>query len=125
MKTDILNRADIEQLISSFYAKAKTDALIGHFFTSAVVIDWDAHLPIMCSFWENALFYSGGYSGDMMAIHRKVNSLSRMEPAHFERWTLIFCQTVDQLFEGQVAETAKQRALGMATMLQIKIPVVG
>jgi len=121
MKTDITNRADIETLISAFYLKATADPLIGHFFTTVMTIDWEKHIPIMCTFWENALFYSGGYTGDMMGLHRAVHQKSSMTTEHFERWTFLFCQTVDALFEGESAERAKQRALGMATMLQIKI----
>ena len=121
MKTDITNRNDIEQLIQAFYAKATYDPLIGHFFTE---VNWPEHLPTMYTFWENALFYTGGYLGDMMGIHSGVNQKNPMKTEHFEQWTFLFCQTVDELFEGEATERAKQRALGMATMLQIKIPVI-
>lgn len=120
---DICQRSDIELLVNAFYAKATKDEMIGVFFTQWPM-DWEKHLPLMCSFWENTLFYSGGYVGDMMEVHRKVHEKMPMQPAHFERWTQLFCQTVDEYFEGEMAERAKQRALGMATMLQIKIPVV-
>lgn len=123
MKSDISNRSDIELLVNAFYSKAKIDAQIGHFFSGQFPIDWENHLPQMYAFWENALFYTGGYSGDMMGVHRKVHQQIPMNTSHFERWTFLFCQTVDELFEGEAAERAKQRALGMATMLQIKIPV--
>jgi hemoglobin len=33
-----------------------------------------------------------------------------LEKAHFERWTTLFKQTIDELFEGDLAEQAKQRA---------------
>jgi hemoglobin len=124
MKTDILHRAHIEQLITAFYAKATTDPVIGHFFTTIITIHWETHLPIMCNFWENALFYSGGYAGNMMDMHRAVHHKIPMSPAHFQRWTDLFCQTTDELFEGEKAEQAKTHALNMALMLQIKIPVV-
>lgn len=123
MKGDISNRADIERLVGAFYQKAKVDDRLIRFFGGGIAIDWESHLPIMCSFWENALFYSGGYGGDMMGIHRRVHGQVAMEGGDFERWTALFCETVNENFEGEVAERAKQRALGMATMLQIKIPV--
>lgn len=120
---DITRRSDIERLVNCFYTKAKVDDVIGIFFTQWPM-DWERHLPLMYSFWENALFFSGGYAGNMMEVHRKVHEKMAMKPEHFERWTHLFCQTVDENFEGETAERAKQRALGMATMLQIKIPVV-
>ncbi len=124
MLTDISSHKDIEFLVNSFYAKAKIDPLLGHFFGPEMAIDWDTHLPIMCTFWDNALFHSGGYRGDMMGVHRQVHEHKTMHPSHFERWTTLFCQTVDELFEGETANRAKQQALNMAIMLQIKIPVV-
>lgn len=120
---DISHRSDIEHLVTAFYEKATKDPTIGPFFTQ-LPMDWEKHLPLMVSFWENTLFYTGGYSGNMMDVHRNVHEKMPLEPAHFGRWTQLFCQTVDEYFEGELAERAKQRALGMATMLQIKIPVV-
>lgn len=123
IKTDVTNRADIERIVYAFYEKAKLDSRLGKFFSGEIPIDWEKHLPVMCSFWENALFYSGGYSGDMMGIHRKVHEQLPMVAEDFGQWTQLFCETVAENFEGEIAERAKQRALGMATMLQIKIPV--
>lgn len=123
MKTDISNRSDLEKLINRFYEKAKMDPVIGHFFGPDSGINWDKHLPIMVTFWENTLFFTGGYSGDMMGVHRNVHHKNPMKPEHLERWTQLFCLTVGENFEGESAERARQRALGMATMLQIKIPV--
>jgi len=124
MRSDITNRTDIEILINAFYTKAKSDDLIGDFFATEMAIDWEKHLPLMYAFWDNALFFSGGYSGGMMAVHRHVHERKTMNPAHFERWTDLFRQTVDEHFEGETAKRAKQQAMSMALMLQIKIPVV-
>jgi hemoglobin len=33
-----------------------------------------------------------------------------LEKAHFERWQGLFNQTIDELFVGELAEQAKQRA---------------
>jgi len=41
--------------------------------------------------------------------------------AHFTRWNELFAQTVDELFEGTNAILAKQRALSISTVMQIKI----
>jgi len=40
---------------------------------------------------------------------------------HFQKWLLLFTETVDQLFEGEKAELAKQRATSIATVMQIKM----
>jgi hemoglobin len=123
MNPDIQNRSDIEKLVLAFYEKAKSDAEIGPFFTTIIPIHWEEHLPAMCNFWENALFYTGGYRGNMMEIHRAVHEKIPMSALHFQRWTNLFCQTVDELFWGEKADQAKQHALNMALMLQIKIGI--
>jgi len=40
---------------------------------------------------------------------------------HFKHWLSSFNDSVDELFEGQMAHTAKSRALSIATVMKIKI----
>jgi hemoglobin len=40
---------------------------------------------------------------------------------HLDRWVKIFSETVDEMFEGTKASLAKQRAVSIATMMNIKI----
>ncbi|MDP3394165.1 group III truncated hemoglobin [Sediminibacterium sp.] len=121
MKKDITNRADIELLINSFYEKVKKDPLIAFFFTEIVPVNWAAHLPVMYGFWENILFYSGTYEGNPMAKHKDIHQKCPMKMEHFQRWTSLFTETVEELFEGEKAELAKQRAMSIATVMQIKM----
>jgi len=121
MKNDITNRADIELLINGFYNKVKKDPLIGFFFSEIVPVNWEAHLPIMYGFWENVLFYTGTYEGNQMALHQNIHQKCPMKMEHFQRWTSLFIETVDELFNGDKAELAKQRAISIATVMQIKL----
>ena len=121
MKQDILNRKDIEQLINAFYDKVKEDELISYFFKDVVAVNWQKHLPVMYDFWENVVFHTGSYEGNPMLIHQNLNKISAMKMEHFQRWILLFNHTVDELYEGQNAENIKQRAMSIATVMQIKI----
>jgi hemoglobin len=56
-----------------------------------------------------------------MVAHAKMHSVVHFTPEHFERWIKLFTTTVDELFEGDKAELAKQRALSIATVMQLKI----
>jgi len=118
---DISNRRDIELLINSFYEKVKPDPVIGYVFTDIMKINWQEHLPAIYNFWENAILFTGNYSGNLMQVHRHIHDITPLTPAQFQRWTDLFCATVDELFEGEKAILAKQRALGIATTMQIKI----
>lgn len=120
-RTDITNRRDIEQLVNQFYDAVKADPTIGFFFTEVVAVNWEKHLPIMYDFWENVLFHTGGYSGNPMERHKKLHHQSAMKPEHFRQWVHLFTQTVDRLFSGDNAETIKQRATSIATVMQMKI----
>ena len=121
MKTDIANRMDIEKLINTFYDKVKSDEVIRHFFKEVVHVNWEKHLPIMYSFWENILFHSGGYEGNPMQKHIALHMLSPLKPEHFKRWLLLFFTTVDELFEGDNAEQIKQRAKSIAMVMEMKV----
>ena len=120
MKKDIDSKADIELLVNSFYDKVKFDPVIGPFFTELVKINWDKHLPVMYSFWENTLFFTGSYSGNPMKMHQKLNDIFHLDAKHFDRWVKLFTTNVDELFAGEKAELAKQRARSIATVMQIK-----
>jgi hemoglobin len=121
MKKDIENREDIQLLVNTFYDKVTADPLIGFIFNDIVKVNWERHLPVMYDFWENTLFYTGGYTGNPMEIHRRLNQLIPLRSEHFQQWTYLFTLTTDELFSGDKAMLAKQRAVSIATIMQIKI----
>lgn len=121
--TDILDRHDIERMISIFYEKLIDDDKIGYFFTDVVKLNLDEHLPKICDFWETTIFHVPVYKGNPMKIHLDLNVKSALKPEHFDRWIEVFCDTVDELFSGEKAELAKQRAISISTMMQIKLSV--
>jgi hemoglobin len=121
MKKDIEAKADIQLLVDAFYKKVKMDAVIGYFFTDIVKVHWEKHLPVMYNFWENTLFYTGSYEGNPMELHKHLHRVMPLTADHFTQWTNLFNHTVDELFEGKKADLAKQRAISIATVLQIKI----
>jgi hemoglobin len=121
MKKDIENIDDIKKLIDRFYKQVIVDPVIGHIFTTTIKVNWEKHLPVMYSFWENTLFYTGTYAGNPMIIHQRIHQIAHLTVQHFDRWTALFSSTVDNYFEGDKAELAKQRALSIATVMKIKI----
>jgi hemoglobin len=121
MKKDIADRADIKQLIDTFYTKVRVDETIGYLFNDVAQVNWEQHLPRMYDFWENILFQTGSFKGNPMAAHVQLHQKSPLSTAHFDRWQQLFLTTVDELFEGEMAELIKQRAHSIATMMQIKV----
>ena len=125
MKKDIGSKMDIELLVNSFYEKIKVDDMIGPIFTEVVKVNWEKHLPVMYRFWENSLFYTGTYDGNPMELHRHLHRVIPLSAEHFKRWTTLFTATVDELFEGKTATLAKQRAISIAAVMEIKILLPG
>lgn len=121
MKKDIQNIEDIKLLVNTFYEQVKKDEVIGYIFNDVAKVNWEKHLPVMYNFWENVIFFTGNYSGNPMTAHAKWHSVSAFTADHFQRWIKLFTSTVDELFSGEKAELAKQRAISIATVMQLKI----
>ena len=121
MKKDIENRDDIILLINTFYEKVKKDEVIGYIFNDVAKVNWEKHLPVMYDFWENVIFFTGSYTGNPMTAHKQLNKKTPLNTEHFQEWIKLFTKTVDELFEGDKAELTKQRAISIATVMQIKI----
>lgn len=120
MKPDINDRADIKHLIDSFYEKVKKDDTIGYIFNDIANVNWEHHLPVMYDFWEGIIFQKGNYAGNPMNVHMALNRKTPLLPQHFTRWKQLFLETINELFDGANAELARQRAVSIATMMQIK-----
>ncbi|HOZ76723.1 MAG TPA: group III truncated hemoglobin [Ferruginibacter sp.] len=125
MKKDIENRKDIELLITTFYEKVRSDETIGYIFNDIAKVDWEKHLPIMFDFWENVLFYTGAYNGNPMIVHQHLHRVVPLTKTHFKQWEKLFTGTVDELFDGNNAILANQRALSISTVMQMKIMTEG
>ncbi len=121
MKKEITSRKDIIQLVDAFYEKIKKDEMLGYIFNDIAKVNWDKHLPTMYDFWENTLFFTGTYSGNPVQQHANLNQIMPITKAHFDYWNKLFVETVDTNFEGEKAELAKQRALSISIVLQMKI----
>jgi hemoglobin len=121
VKKDIENRDDLKKMLEAFYKKVFKDDLISHFFLEVVPLNLETHIPVITDFWESVLLDGRGYRKNVMEIHLNISEKSRIEKAHLDRWVKIFSETVDEMFEGAKASLAKQRAVSIATMMNIKI----
>lgn len=121
MKRDVCDRGDIEKIVSLFYKRVRSDKDIAFFFSHLASMDWERHLSLMSSFWENVLFYTGNYEGDPLITHKRIQQRTPTQPIHFETWLRLFFAAVDQVFEGDNAEKMKNHARAIAQVLQIRM----
>ncbi|RBP32744.1 hemoglobin [Oceanihabitans sediminis] len=125
-KKDIQNREDVSALVNSFYKKIRVDETLGPIFNK-VIKDWDEHLDRLTTFWETSLFMTKKldkkYYGNPLAAHVEVDRRFNhsITNTHFGLWLNLWFETLDELFEGEVAENAKRRARKMGTFMFMNI----
>ena len=114
MPKPITNRENIVFLLTEFYNEAQKDDLIGSKFDH---LDMSEHIQTIANFWDSILFGTNTYQGDPFGKHIPLN----LKPEDFDRWIELFTTTVDQYFEGDVAEEAKHRAGTIARVFKLKL----
>jgi hemoglobin len=120
-KNDITGSSDVKLLVDAFYKQVLVDPIIGHFFTEVAPINIETHMPIMYSFWENVLFYTGEYKRNPMAKHVEMSKKSPLKQEHFDQWLSMWKNTVDDLFIGEKANEAKSKADQITKMMFLNI----
>ena len=111
------SKVDVIHLVDSFYDKVNKDEILSPIFNDFAKVHWDAHLPIMYEFWSSILLGTESYSGRPFPKHLSLP----IEQKHFDRWLELFNQTVNDNFEGKLADEAKNRASNIAQIFSFKI----
>jgi hemoglobin len=111
---DIQTSGDVHTLVSVFYNKIMDDKLLSPFFTK---LDWDEHLPKMEKFWRFVLLEETGYTTNVTEKHLQMH----LSAIHFKQWIALFNEAVDELYAGENAEKAKQRATLIGWTIQSKM----
>lgn len=122
MLKEIEERTDVALLVRSFYQKVRKNKEIGHFFNETIS-DWEEHLEKLTDFWESNLFYVDKFRGRPGRAHIMVDQKfdNSIEAKHFGVWLNLWWQTIDQLYEGERAERAKELARNLGTNFHMKI----
>lgn len=121
---NIETRTDIKNLVHSFYNKIRKDDLLGPIFNGSIKEDnWPSHLEKLIDFWESNLFGIAKFRGNPPAAHQNVDQKENysISQEHFGQWLKLWFETIDELFEGEIADKAKARARRMSTGLYLAI----
>jgi hemoglobin len=111
--TDILSPSDVTKLIKTFYDKLLASPIKHHFLD----LDLKEHLPHIESFWNAVLFPDHTYAQNLVEKHTRL----ALQKEDFKIWLKHFTETVDELFSGPNAEMVKNRAAGIAYIMQKKL----
>ena len=120
--TDIQNREDVALLVNTFYTKVRANDELGPIFNTAIK-DWDSHLIHLTNFWESQLFRKNVFSGNPLKKHVEVdeNNSNQLTNDLFGLWLQFWLGTIDELFEGELANLAKDRARNIASFMFMEI----
>ena len=118
---DIQNQDDLYVLVDEFYKKLLSDESISYIFTDVIKIKLEEHLPILVTFWSQAILGTGGYTKNLTQIHLDVDVKEHLTAELFTIWLNHFYASVDENFKGTKSEQIKTQALSIATVMQIKI----
>ncbi len=115
IKSDISTEGDVSVLVNTFYSKVRADGMLGPIFEPIIKDNWAPHLHKMVDFWSTILLYTRKYKDDPMPKHMQLP----VEQQHFDRWLVLFNQTIDELFAGEIAENARLRAASIAKIMMV------
>lgn len=112
-RLDVCTEDEVIQLVHTFYAAARDDAMLGPVF-AAEVKDWDAHLATLVDFWSGLLRGTMRYHGKPLAQHARMDNLT---PCLFRRWLTLFFATTESMGNLALQEKADAIALRIAERL--------
>ena len=118
IKPDIKDKTDIGLMIRTFYGSLLTNEIMKPVFANT---NFEAHMPHMIAFWSFVLLDEEGYKTNVFDKHVNLG----IKEEHFEIWLHHFEKTVNDLFEGEKAELAKQRAQTIAFTFKEKLRQMG
>lgn len=117
MKKDIQTIEDIKLMVNTFYERVQKNEMLGPIFQERIQDRWPEHLEKMYRFWQTILLEEHTYNGAPFPPHARLP----IDESHFIIWVQNFTKTVDEFFEGPIAEEAKKRGTLMAALFNSKL----
>jgi len=118
MTPPALTEADLDRVVEAFYARVRTDDLLGPVFNGAIH-DWPGHMVTLKAFWSSVMLTSGRYKGQPMVAHAR--HATDITPATFERWLGLWRATTDELLPAESAAALQEKAGRIAESLALGI----
>ncbi len=121
MKPDVSDAQDLYKIVASFYTKLLGDDSINHLFAETVQNGLQEHLQQLVRFWDQMIFGNYRYDKNVMEIHQQQHQLTPFTAEHFEIWLGHFHGSIDELYEGEIAQNIKDRAYSIAYIMRTKM----
>ena len=107
-----VTKENLRQLVVQFYIKVIKDEVIGPFFIEKLGDDlrsekWVKHLTLLTDFWAAVPLQDFSYKGNPFAPHAQIEGISAQA---FQRWLVLFSQTLDATYIEEIANSFKNRS---------------
>jgi hemoglobin len=113
-----IDDAMIDRLVRAFYARARTDDLLGPVFASRIADDeWEPHIERINAFWSSVALMTGVYHGRPMQLHVGLP----VDAEHFDRWLALWEQTAREICPPAAADHFIEKARTIAQSLELGI----
>lgn len=115
-----VDEAMIRALVHEFYARVRTEPVLGPIFERAIGERWDAHLVKLCDFWSSVMLATGRFQGRPMQAH---NRRPDIQPEHFGRWLALFEATAVEVCPPDAAALFVERSRMIGRSLEMGLSV--
>jgi len=124
---DKITKDTIDIMVTNFYRKVIKDDLVGPFFIAKLGDDmtneyWVPHLELLRNFWASIALGDTSYRGNPFAPHMMIGELSKEV---FEQWLKLFFETLDSIYEPQIADIFKERSTIIAGNFMRNLGIIG
>ena len=116
MTLPLITESLIRQMVDTFYAKVRQDAVLSPVFEIQLAGRWDAHMPRMYAFWTKILLGHGDFQSNVFGKHMALEGIQR---EHFVRWLTLFRATAIGIFGPDEAKVPIQVAERIAASIQL------
>lgn len=112
-----ITKDNIDLLVITFYTKVLENETISPFFIKKLgkKIDskvWQKHIVLISDFWYTLSTGKGTYNSSPFAPHLKIEGLKKES---FKMWLKLFFETLDEIFEEDIAMLFKERSTIIAS----------
>lgn len=112
-----VTKENLNKLVIQFYTIVLRDDLIGPIFIDILGKDlksekFKAHIQLLTDFWASIALGDFTYSGSPFAPHVKFED--RLSIKAFEQWLKLFFQTLNTIYEPQIAQEFLARSKNIA-----------
>ena len=116
MPSPAITESSIVQLVDTFYARVRDDAVLGPVFEAKLAGHWHEHMPRMYAFWTKILLGTGEFQGNVFGTHM---ALSGIDTEHSVHWLTLFRMTAVEVFGTEGAAEPILVAQRIASSLQL------